>query len=479
MVPLEQPVATERTESDGSQATERRLSTIGASQFVSERERRKSSVLTRSASALFMDADLMKEKIRQSIAKPVYNVYDYYHTTGPWQRVARSSVFEQITLTVISVNAVWIAIDADWNKNQTLLDAHPVFLVVENLFCAFFTFEWLVRFMAFQKKLSSMKDSWFVFDTVLVCMTIVETWVMIAVTAVVFAVTKPGDKSGFGGTSDTSILRLIRLLRLSRMARMAKIFRAIPELMIMMKGLVAAIRSVIVTLSMLTLIIYIFGIAFTQLMSETGTGDLYFNGVLDSMNTLLLYGVFLDQVADVFNALGSENAAFSIVFLLFVLIAAFLVVNMLIGVMVETVHVVSMVEREQMTVNFTKDKLLNMLHTSNIDANNDQLISKTEFGALLQIPAAVRALQELGVDVVALVDHSEFVFESGSHLEFPAFMEMVLQLRGSNKATVRDIVDLRKYMRQEIAKLRTLLQESSPIRRLGAVTNSWSVEPLA
>merc|ERR1719183_759108 len=55
-------------------------------------------------------------------------------------------------------------------------------------------------------------------------------------------------------------------------------------------------------------------------------------------------------------------------------------------------------------------------------------------------------IQEIGVDVVGLVDFADFIFKDGVELSFPEFMEIVLQLRGSNMSTVRDVVDLRKFM---------------------------------
>merc|ERR1712083_135059 len=72
---------------------------------------------------------------------------------------------------------------------------------------------------------------------------------------------------------------------------------------------------------------------------------------------------------------------------------------------------------------------------------------------LIQQQEAARALQKIGVDVVGLVDYTEYLFEVEESISFPDFMEMVLALRGSNSATVKDIVDLRKFLADEIMGL--------------------------
>jgi len=159
--------------------------------------------------------------------------------------------------------------------------------------------------------------------------------------------------------------------------------------------------------------------------------------------------------------LGSVNLMFAILFLLFILLASLTVMNMLVGVLVEVVSVVSAVEKEQMEVNFVKTSLQNMLNNNDIDSNKDSLISKSEFANLLSKPQAARALQNVGVDAVGLVDFSDYIFhgdsDSDRELTFTDFIEMVLQLRGTNKATVKDIVDLRKFVRKELVRLEDIM----------------------
>jgi hypothetical protein len=325
-----------------------------------------------------------------------------------------------------------------------LIDAHPVFIIVENFFCLYFSGEWTFRFLSFAKKKNCFRDAWFVFDSILVFMMVFETWIMTGM--VVFA----GGSSGALG--DTSILRLFRLMRLSRMARMARLLRAVPELMVLIKGMLVAMRSVVFTFLLLGGFLYIFGIAFVQLMKDTPAGEQYFQDVPMAMNSLLLFGVLPDE-AEIIENVGADGWFFKIMIMFYIILAGLCVMNMLIGVLCEVVTVVSSVEKESMLVNYVKSTLQHMLTTSGIDMDGDAHISKREFEVLLEFPGAAKAIQEVGVDVVGLMDFTDFIFQDGKELSFPDFMDMVLQLRGTNTATVKDLVDLRKVLISELGSL--------------------------
>jgi len=401
--------------------------------------------------AVFADAAALKEKLRMNMAKPPYNVCNFYHDEGCAQKVARSPLFEHMTLAVIAFNAIWISVDTDYNDADILLDAQPVFIVMENFFCMYFTMEWTFRFLAFKEKRNGLKDAWFVFDSALVFTMVMETWLMTGLVLMM------GGGSG-SALGNASILRLFRLLRLSRMARMARLLRAMPELMVLIKGMVVAMRSVFFTLCLLAGILYVFGIAFVQLMRDTNTGDTVFESVPAAMNSLLLRGILPDEM-DLIETIGGENHGqfpgwvYKVLILGYIILAGLCIMNMLVGVLCEVVSVVSSVEKESLLVNYVKGTLQHMLMTSGIDANGDHLISRHEFEELLEHPGAAKAIQEVGVDVVGLMDFSEWIFKDGKELSFPDFMDMVLQLRGSNVATVKDVVDLRKMVQAELEKL--------------------------
>merc|ERR1719171_1285092 len=107
----------------------------------------------------------MNKELYANLDEKEYNVEDYYHETGVIQAIARSDAFNQVTLSVIAVNAVWIGIDSDHNNAQPP-ELH--FQVGDQFFCIFFTTELMVRFLAFKHKQDCLRDMWFKFDSVLV-----------------------------------------------------------------------------------------------------------------------------------------------------------------------------------------------------------------------------------------------------------------------------------------------------------------------
>eukprot|EP00434_Breviolum_minutum_P015500 symbB.v1.2.013653.t1/scaffold966.1/size148232/6 len=210
---------------------------------------------------------------------------------------------------------------------------------------------------------------------------------------------------------------------------MAKILRTMPELMLLIKGIVVATRSVFFTLALLGIFIYVFSIIFMQLTKDTA---------LESKPT----------------SLGRAT-----VMMVFILLGSVTMMNMLVGVLVEVIKTVSEIEREQMEVSFVKKIFSDMITKLNLDADGDNKISKDEFDTLLSKPEAAKALLNIGVDVVGLVDYRDVLFgkEGDMELSFAEFMEAILELRGTNNAKVKDIVDLRKFLSQETGAIYELV----------------------
>merc|ERR1719217_1878795 len=93
----------------------------------------------------------------------------------------------------------------------------------------------------------------------------------------------------------------------------------------------------------------------------------------------------------------------------FVLLSSLTILNMLIGVLCEVVSAVAEAEKEKAVVTYVKSQLIDVL--TDLDSDGTGTISKEEFAVLLEVPSAVEALEQLGVDVPTLFQLAEVIFD--------------------------------------------------------------------
>merc|ERR1740129_21214 len=105
---------------------------------------------------------------------------------------------------------------------------------------------------------------------------IFETWI-------VYAFFLSGSFNPFEGAGAISLLRMLRLTRICRLVRL---LRAVPELMVLIKGIRAACPAVSWTLTFLVTVIYIFSVAFKILCKTNTLGKTYFPSVPMGMKSL-------------------------------------------------------------------------------------------------------------------------------------------------------------------------------------------------
>merc|ERR1712066_453791 len=128
-------------------------------------------------------------------------------------------------------------------------------------------------------------------------------------------------------------------------------------------------------------------------------------GVALSMYSLLIHATFLDDLAGFMNDLRAEMWPLLILALIFICLAALTVMNMLIGVLCEVVTSVAATEKLEILATPVSEKLSDIAQS--LDQNFDGKISYEEFSQILEMPEALRALQEVGVNPLGLVDFAE------------------------------------------------------------------------
>lgn len=426
--------------------------------------------------------------------------------------------FQMTTLAVICFNALWIGVDVQANnprlRKNGKLPLEPTSTVIENLFCLYFTLELAIRFREFTRKLDCLKDGWFVFDGLLVFFMVIETWIMAAITAIIGGNSK-------GVLAKFSALRLLRLLRLTRMARL---MNYVPELMTLVKGMLNAAKAVSFILMFLILCMYVFAIVFTAQLGDPDapehkyaapywetdsdpTGIDLFGSLGDSMMTLFTRGVLCDNLAETLQAIkdrgGKMECVFETeddsaggnatanesrrltadytaeactrtggslllfwVFIVFTILSAFCLLNMLIGVLCEVIENSAAAESEATQMRELREHMRDAFHQ--IDTSKDGLITQSEFQEMKKNNSVRESLEGLGVEAKDMnecldqMQESLFVEKvndpdmetSGDEKDrdgftFEEFMQQLVHIRPDTPASALDIEVLRIRVERE------------------------------
>lgn len=358
---------------------------------------------------------------------------------------AASRGFEYLTLFVIFVNAIWMGIDTDLNNAKSRNTTDTIWIIGDNFFCTFFTVEILIRLVAFEDKSACLRDGWFIFDSLLVILMVLETWIMVLVL----------DGSSGSSLDDLGFLRLLRLLRLARLTRL---MRSFPELLILVKGVWFASRSVTSVLLLLGIIDYVFAILFTSTYKRE-QGQIYtekqeelqtfFGNLGMSMFTLVCQGILLDTLDDLIRLLREDSVIMLLLFFLFILLSSFTLLNMLIGILCDIVADTEEQEKESMKLDKVRDVIINSYYICGSDGSEfvtleqfDEMCQDHEFRTTLEV--------HLGIDACRLLEVRQLLFtnhEGVRELSFHDFLLLLTRLRPEEKAGPIDVQEFRRSLK--------------------------------
>ena len=228
-------------------------------------------------------------------------------------RIAESSAFNFAIFGVIVANAVVLGLETydsvDRRAGGTLETLNDVFLGV-------FVIELVIRLAAFGSRPQGFfKSGWNVFDFVVV--------------AASFA---PGLREN------------ATLLRLLRLARIVRIIRVLPDLRLLVTAMGRSLPGV-ASLGLLTLVLlYVYGILGWVIFADHDPGG--FGTVGNAMLTLFVMLSLENLPANI--EMGREVSEWTIIyFVSYAMIAAFLIFNLLIGVVINSLEEAQEVEFER------------------------------------------------------------------------------------------------------------------------------------
>jgi len=389
--------------------------------------------------------------------------------------IVKNKVQEIATLGVIVLNALFLGYDTDysarWSRPEGLYNQGPLwgFPFMENFFCVYFTLEVTVRFFAFKVKKDCLRDGWMVFDSTLVAVMIGETWILEFVG---------------GGAALPIDMDMLRLLRLCRIARMGKLMRFFPELAIIVKGMVAAVRSVGCTAILMILVLYVFSIIFTDAFHQGKLADDdpdiapiagLFGSMGKSFRHLFIMGTILDDITACTNTIRTSDKPEPMMgaFFVFVLVSSFTMLNMLIGILCEVVTATSDGERARNTEMHIREAIGELFKQMDEDGNGN--ISRAEFMQMKDDVAVREALADLQVEAKHFDMYADLMFQTPEEGQAMPLMtmentvNMIMRLRPGSKVSALDFASFQQavfknhaFIKSQIGRIDKMMTKMNP-----------------
>lgn len=269
--------------------------------------------------------------------------------------------------------------------------------------------------------------------------TVWETWIQVLLYMLL-------KNSGYAWAGSLSVFRVLRLFRLIKLVRVGAIVRLFPELMILVQAMGQLLRSASVTAAFMFIVIYVYAIMFTQLLGDGSAGG-HFTSVLHSLNFLALQvicGPDTDAAMDILGAGGW----YYLLYMTFTFVTTLTLMNTLIGIVCAAIVDASEDAKEAMICEQLTLEIQHMV--AELDSDKNGSLDRDEFSELLKNKGIIKTLHKLGVDIVAFLDFAQYVYPING-LTVPDLTKMVFQFRSSKVATVKDLVDMRKYLSFRLA----------------------------
>lgn len=171
------------------------------------------------------------------------------------------------------------------------------------------------------------------------------------------------------------------------------------------------------------------------------------------MNNLLLRGI-LPAPGQWVAELGDSEWVLWPICMCFVLLTFIVLLYMLMGVLVSVVGVIAQTEKESKQVVDLADQMRAVMLALGYD--QAEPLTKIQFIKMTQEPEALWIMEDMGIDVIVLTDMVDMIFEDASQdghtIPFSSLVSILLNLRGRNPASVKDIKEHDRLFKQHLVK---------------------------
>jgi len=270
-------------------------------------------------------------------------------------KIVQNHRFDCFMGAIILTNCICIGLEI-----QLLLDKSESALVIqsfENCFLAIYIGELLLRWAAYG--CAAWKQTWFIFDAVLVFLGTTTTWILIPL--------MEGSSSiGTKLMEQVLIVRVLRLLRLVRALRMLEQFRNLWRLV---QGLLMSVRTMVSTVMLLVFALYVFACVGIELITKDASlmSDPELSHIIETnfgsiprlMLTLVQFAT-MDSIASIYSPLIYRNPWLLLYFIPLLLLISVTVMNLVTAALVEDAIASARMDSEMEQV-YTRKRLKQLI----------------------------------------------------------------------------------------------------------------------
>lgn len=375
-----------------------------------------------------------------------------------WRRELLRQVFDGISSAAILLNCVSMG----WAANASVLAAaegrlgeeQRLMARVSLAFTAWFVLELLLRFCTAGSVRAYFTEHWNLFDLLIVGSDVVQS--------VLDLISSSG---GEVVVHNLTVVRVLRILRVTRAVRVLRILRFFRELRMMIVSVLRSGSSLLWSLVLLGITIYVFALYFVQVLalhlqaaqgSEASGQDIA--GLMDMFGSLLraeytLYmavsgGINWGEVARLLLALDGLHVA---VFCFYTFFTTFALLNIITGVFVETSISSARSSQEELAqeqLYVTRDLMQEMRKIfAKADQDGSGTISLVEFEVWLESREVRAYLHALGIEIDKAKDLFELLdLDMSGEITVEEFTFGCLRLKGGAKSI--DLASLMNHTRR-------------------------------
>lgn len=305
--------------------------------------------------------------------------------------------FHVLVNVMVLFNTIQMGFEADYPEWT------EAWKISENLFVGIFFFEMVVKLIILRKNYFMDRTNWL--DGGLTVLGVLDTWMLSNLLE--------------GGGTDLQSLSVLRILRLARLARILKLIREFRPLVLVIRGVVQTLSTTMYVFGFLCVIFYVFAIFLTDHLGKSPETDLYpgyfkdevdidtqeimvnynpyvhFGSMTYSMLTLFNMAI-LAEWPEIVRPIALKQPIYVPIFIAFALLVSFGVINVMTGLILDTVIAESKRIDEVLGKKIRMEKLkkLEAIQTllCEMDTNGDGQISIKELDNAMKTSPLLNSL---------------------------------------------------------------------------------------